>query len=389
MTDQRVSRGDVNLSNWREHPFSTLSFQSVSEFVPVATMIVAKEQPDATAGSAPLEAIELEIDGAAVSVADYLRSSYTDALVVLRDGQRIADWHAPHCDPERPHVIFSISKSVTGLLAGIAVGDGKLDPDAPITRYVEMPQTSAYGTARVRDLLDMTVDLEFDEEYTDRDSAFDRYRRAMLWNPERADTTPRTMEEFLATLPPRAGGDHGKRFYYASPNTDLLGLVVERAVGRRYHEFLAERLLKPMGATGASYVTVDRVGTARAAGGVCITVADLARLGELVRNDGRGPGGDTIVPATWIDDLLTNGSRRAWVDGNFADMFADGRYRSCWYQVGDANGSFCGAGIHGQWVWTDPVRRITIAKVSSRPEASDDSALAREVSALGQLATRL
>ena len=382
-------RGDVNLSNWRDHPFSTLSFQSVSEFVPVATMTAPKEQPEVSVGSALLDDLSLQLGGVSKNVVDHLRSSYTDALVILRDGERIADWRAAHCDPEWPHVIFSISKSVTGLLAGIAAGEGLLDPDAPITRYVPMPHSSAYGTARVRDLLDMTVDVEFDEEYTDRDSAFDRYRRAMLWNPERADTTAQTMEEFLATLPPRAGGDHGKRFYYASPNTDLLGLVVERAVGRRYHDYLAERLLKPMGATGASYVTVDRVGTARAAGGICITVADLARLGELVRNGGRGPCGEQIVPSGWIDDLVRNGDRQAWVDGNFADMFADGRYRSCWYQVGDANGSFCGVGIHGQWVWTDPVLRITIAKTSSRPDASDDAATAREISALGQLAASL
>lgn len=389
MVDQRVSRGDVNLSNWREHPFSMLSFQSVSEFVPVATMTGAKDQPDASVGSALLDDLSLQIDGVPTRVIDHLRASYTDALVILRDGKRIADWNAPHCDPQRPHLIFSISKSVTGLLAGIAAGEGKLDPDAPITRYVPMPKSSAYGTARVRDLLDMTVDVEFDEEYTDRDSAFDRYRRAMLWNPERADTTRQTMEAFLATLPARAGGEHGKRFYYASPNTDLLGLVVERAVGQRYHEFLTERLLKPMGATGASWVTVDRVGTARAAGGICITVADLARLGELVRNGGRGPSGEVVVPDIWIDDLLKNGDRQAWVDGNFADMFADGRYRSCWYEVGDADGSFCGVGIHGQWVWSDPVRRITIAKTSSRPDASDDAATAREIAVLGALAASL
>ncbi|MGQ3296571.1 MAG: serine hydrolase domain-containing protein, partial [Shinella sp.] len=287
------------------------------------------------------------------------------------------------------HVIFSISKSVTGMLAGIAVDDGLLDADAPITDYVPMPASSAYGSARVRDLLDMTVDLDFDEEYTDKDSAFDRYRRAMLWNPERADTVAQTMEEFLATLPARNSGDHGKRFYYASPNTDLLGLVIEWAVGRRYHDYLAERLLKPMGMTGASYVTVDRVGTARAAGGICITVEDLARLGDLVRMGGRNAAEQQIIPAGWIDDMLANGNRQAWVDGNFADMFADGRYRSCWYQVGDDRGSFCGVGIHGQWVLVDPVSRITIAKTSSRPDASDDSGTAREIAALRQVARSL
>ena len=389
MTIDQVSRGQVTLANWREHPFSTLSFQSVSEFVPAAMMSSAREQMPDPVGTAALDGIALRIDGQPTSLVDYLRASWTDALVILRDGKVIADWHAPHADSRRPHVIFSISKSVTGMLAGIAVDDGLLDPDAAIGDYVAMPPESAYGSARVRDLLDMTVDLDFDEEYTDKDSAFDRYRRAMLWNPERADTETQTMEQFLATLPPRLGGDHGRRFYYASPNTDLLGLVIERAVGRRYHDYLAERLLKPMGMTGASYVTVDRVGTARAAGGICITVEDLARLGDLVRMNGRNAAEQQIIPAAWVDDMLANGDRQAWVDGNFADMFADGRYRSCWYQVGDERGSLCGVGIHGQWVWVDPVSRITIAKTSSRPDASDDLGTAREISALGQLARHL
>ncbi|MCO6389006.1 serine hydrolase [Aliihoeflea sp. 40Bstr573] len=389
MTIDQVSRNEVTLANWREHPFSTLSFQSVSEFVPVAPMTSARDHVRAAVGSGAIDGIALQIDGRATTLPDYLRASWTDAFVVLRDGKVIADWHAPHADLNRPHVIFSISKSVTGMLAGIAVDDGLLDPHAPITDYVPMPGSSAYGSARVRDLLDMTVDLDFDEEYTDKDSAFDRYRRAMLWNPERADATAQTMEQFLATLPPRGAADHGKRFYYASPNTDLLGLVIERAVGRRYHDYLAERLLKPMGMTGASYVTVDRVGTARAAGGICITVEDLARLGDLVRLDGRNAADQQIIPAEWIADMHTNGNRQAWVDGNFADMFTNGRYRSCWYQVGDGRGSFCGVGIHGQWVWVDPISRITIAKTSSRPDASEDSGTAREIAALGQVARAL
>lgn len=389
MRIDQVSRSQVTLANWREHPFSTLSFQSVSEFVPVAMMTESSPRERDRIGNAAIERIDLEIDGKRTTCLDYLHASWTDALVVLRDGEVIADWHAPHADPSRPHLIFSISKSLTGLLAGIAVDDGLLDVDALVTRYLSLPAKSAYGSARVRDLLDMTVDLDFDEEYTDRGSAFDRYRRAMLWNPEHANATPETLEQFLPTLPPRLGGDHGKRFYYASPNTDALGLVIERAVGRRFHDYLAERLLKPVGMTGASYVTVDRVGSARAAGGICITADDLARLGELVRNGGRNDSGQQVVSTAWIDDLLSNGNRQAWVDGNFNDMFANGRYRSCWYQVGDDRNSFCGVGIHGQWLWVDPVARITIAKNSSRPDASDDAGTAREISALSQLARAL
>jgi CubicO group peptidase (beta-lactamase class C family) len=271
------------------------------------------------------------------------------------------------------------------MLAGIAAGEGKLDPDATVATYVPSAERSAYGTTRVRDLLDMTVDLDFDEEYLDAGGAFDRYRRAMLWNPERGDAREETMEGFLATLGARGTG-HSRRFYYASPNTDMLGLVVERATGVRYHRYLADKLLKPMGARGASHVTVDRVGSARAAGGVCITTRDLARFGQLVLDGGRTVGGVQVIPRDWIDDMHQNGDRQAWIAGASGQAFPNGRYRSCWYEVGDERGSFACIGIHGQWLWADPVSRVVLAKTSSRPAPSDDDASVLEASMLGQIA---
>ena len=384
---EAFTRGDISLANWRMHPFSRYSFQHVAEFVPVAEIVMPRGDEPASPGHALLETLQLtDTDGSALSAADHLRRSYADHFVVMRDGAVIAEYLADNVDPARPHVIFSISKSVTGILAGIAVGDGVLDTSKPVTDYVPSMQGSAFATASVRDLLDMTVDLDFDEEYLDADGPFDRYRRAMLWNPQPVGATPETMERFLATLPAKGAG-HGRRFYYASPNSDLLGLVVERATGMRYHRYLVERLWKPMGARGAAHVTVDRAGSARAAGGVCVTTRDLARLGQLVMDGGRTANGERVVPADWIEDLRLNGNRQAWIDGNFADMFANGRYRSCWYDAGDGRGSFAAVGIHGQWLWCDPVSRLVLAKTSSRPDPSDDAATALEIRMLSQIAS--
>ena len=385
MTDT-FTRADITLANWRQHPFSRYSFQHAGEFVPSADIVAPHGGEPASPGPGALAAMSLtDEDGGSVSPLAHMQRSHTDHLVVMRDGNVVAEWLAENADPDRPHVVFSISKSITGLLAGIAAGDGLLDAEAPVTRYVPSMAGSTYGGARVRDLLDMTVDVDFDEEYLDAGGNFDRYRRAMLWNPERADSTPETMEGFVASLGAMGHG-HGRRFYYASPNTDLLGLVVERAVGVRYHAYLAERLWKPMGARGAASVTVDRAGTARAAGGVSITTRDLARLGQLVLNGGRAADGRQIVPAAWIEDMHANGDRQAWVEGNFSDIFDNGRYRSCWYDVGDGRGSFAAVGIHGQWLWVDPLSNIVIAKTSSRPVPSDDAETAREILMLGQIA---
>jgi CubicO group peptidase (beta-lactamase class C family) len=196
------------------------------------------------------------------------------------------------------------------------------------------------------------------------------------------------MEAFLCTLPAEGHG-HGHRFHYASPNTDLLGLVIERAVSMRFHDFLRERLWLPLGLTGPAYVTVDRVGTARAAGGICMSLADLARIGHLVLEEGRGPEGRQIVPAAWIADMRQNGDRQAWIDGNFADMFANGRYRSCWYDVGDGRGTLAAVGIHGQYLWIDPTNRTVIARTASRPIASDDAETGEDIAMMAAIARQL
>ena len=83
-----------------------------------------------------------------------------------------------------------------------------------------------------------------------------------------------------------AAGPHGGPFNYVSPNTDLLGWAIERAMGRRYADLMSELIWKPMGARRSAYITVDRLGAPRCAGGVCATVRDLARVGQLIVEDG-------------------------------------------------------------------------------------------------------
>ena len=388
MTAMPFPRKDITLANWREAPFHVWSFANTSEFVPTAHFSFGLEEAGDTPGTAPLEALVLtRPDGSRVAALDHLAQSHGDCFVAMRDGRVLAEWNAPHGSTLRPHIVFSISKSITGMLAGIAVGDGRLDPAAPVSTYVPVAPCGAYHDATVRDLLDMTVRLDFVEDYLDHDGAFDRYRRSTLWNPQRPGKRQETMEEVLASLP-RLPGIHGKVFAYASPNTDMLGLVIERATGVRLHDYIATRLWGPMGARGAGYVSVDGVGSARAAGGMCVTARDLARFGELVLAGG-GRNGRQVIPADWIADMRRNGDRQAWIDGNFAASFPEGRYRSCWYQLGTPRDHFAGEGIHGQRLLVDPVSRVVIVKFSTVPLPSDEAATVLDFAILSQIAEQL
>jgi CubicO group peptidase (beta-lactamase class C family) len=352
----------VTLANWRRSPWNRWAFHHVSELVPVATIPTDPARAKPLPGN-PMVPGSLP-DGTAIE--QLLRETETDGFLVLRDGAILYEWYANGLGPDAPHIIFSISKSVSAILAGILAGEGKLDPDAPVTRYVPEVAGSAYADATLRHVLDMTVSIDFDESYLDPESAFARYREAMGWNPVADPSKTPGLHRFLTTLP-RGKGPHGARFHYVSPNSDLLGWIIERAAGRPYAELVSELIWKPMGAAHDAYVTIDKAGAARSAGGICTTLRDLARFGELLRR-----GGEGIVPKAWIDDILANGDREAWKRGDMAAMLPNGRYRSKWYVIGNAHGAWTGIGIHGQWLYIDPQARLVIAKFSSQALPVDD-----------------
>ncbi|TIM34801.1 MAG: serine hydrolase [Mesorhizobium sp.] len=368
-TRHGFARKQVLLGNWRESPFSRWSFQNVGELVPSARVAAASSGSEAPAQDLDgLLGEKVALTGGAETVAAFLARSDTDALTITKAGKFVGDWFAPHMEFGAGHIIFSISKSVTAILVGILEGEGVFDPQAPVTRYLPEAAGSAYGDASVRHVLDMSVSLDFEEAYLDPESAFARYRRATLWNPGGG---MESLADFILTLQ-RLAEPHGRTFRYRSPNSDLLGILIERASGQRFAELMHEKLWLPLGAMNEASVTVDMAGAARTAGGISVTPRDLARVGEMMRQGGIA-NGRRIVPEAWVRDTVsTGGDTDAWQRGAMAFLFPKGRYRNKWYQTGAASGAFCGIGIHGQWLYVDPKAEVVIAKMSSQPEPVDE-----------------
>jgi CubicO group peptidase (beta-lactamase class C family) len=362
-----MNRADTHLGNWRQPPHNRWAFNHVRELVPTARVEGGRRPRRLPRRTGDLASLVLAApDGRTLPLHEVIRLTFTDALMVMRHGTVLYEWYA-HADAMRePHVIFSISKSVTGTLAGCLVADGLLDVEAPVAAYVPEVAKSAYGDATVRHVLDMTVSLDFEENYLDDSGAFARYRMATGWNPS---PHPADLKSFLAELE-RLRRPHGQRFAYQSPNSDLLGWILERAARQPFARLLSERIWQPLGASDAE-VTVDRLGAARTAGGICMRLEDLALFSEMMRNRGVACG-RPIVPGAWIDDIRTAGSRQAWLDGDLVNLLPAGRYRSQWYQTGNDHGAFCAIGIHGQWIYVDPTAAMVAVKQSSQPTPVDD-----------------
>ncbi|WP_186159992.1 serine hydrolase domain-containing protein [Burkholderia gladioli] len=365
-SDYGFRRDSVRHENWRDAPWNVWAFRHVHELIPSARIAATPglAEPPLVDAEA-LTRHELEIGGERRTVASILRETWTDAITVMRGGRIVADFHAPNFTLQSRHILFSASKSVAGLLAGMLYGDGLLDPEAPVAHYVPELGRSAFGDARLRHVLDMRTSLAFNEDYLDPNGIYARYRRAGLLDPRRDGEPRETVLELLAALP-KGEGEHGGPFHYCSPNSDVLGLVIERASGERYADFASRRLWQALGLRQDGCVTVDIAGTARSGGGLCMGVRDLARVGELVRLGGSHQG-RSLIPADWVEDTLTGGSAEAWRQGDFSDWLPNGKYRNKWYQLGNASGACFAIGIHGQWLYVDRANETVIAKFSSQP----------------------
>jgi len=325
-----LADGQVTLANWRQAPFSRWAFHHVRELVPSAEI----ENDPGDVHDWPIDRVEIgdipiEIDGVRpLSFDEFLVDTSTDGIVVARGGRIVFERYANGMTEMTPHILMSVSKSLLGLVAGVLVANGDLEPDRKVTDLVPEVGGTAYKGATIRHLLDMRAGVAFDEDYLAISGAIIVYRKATNWGPLDPGEAPSDLRSFYRAMTER-DGPHGGRFHYVSPNTDLLGWVVERATGRRYADLISDLIWRPMGAARSAYITVDRLGAPRAAGGICATVRDLALVGQLIANAGTR-GGKQVLPRAWLDDMAAGGDPQAWSAGDFAAYIPGARYRSKW-----------------------------------------------------------
>jgi len=354
----------ATLANWRTPPFNQWAFQHVRELVPSADI---PNNPNAVRAlpEAPvnLSALRIPDRSEALPFDAFLARTNTDALVVLHRGRLVYEHYANAMTSQTPHILMSVSKSVLGLLVGILAARGEIDPEAEVAAYVPEVAGTAYEGARLRDLLDMRAGVLFDEDYLATGGPIIEYRKATNWEPLDPGQPAMDLRSFYATLTER-DRQHGRPFHYISINTDLLGWCIERATGRRYADLVSELLWRPMGAEHSAYITVDRLGAPRCAGGLCATARDLARVGLLFAEGGNG-----IVPQGWLDDIFTGGDKAAWTQGTGAENYPGlpMRYRSQWYVLERAAPMAFAFGVFGQNLYVDRANAVVIAKFSSQP----------------------
>lgn len=301
---------------------------------------------------------------------DSLAANYTDGIIVLHHGQVVYE-HYDGCLTQRgQHAAMSVTKSLTGLLGETLVADGVLDENALVGDLIPELKNSAFADATVRQVLNMTTALDYSEDYSDPNAQVWQFAQAGSPLPKPADYQgPRSYFEFLQGV--KKDGQHDQAFGYKTINSDVLGWIISRATNKSVAQLLSERIWQPMGATREAFYTVDSIGTPFAGGGFNATLRDIARLGQIMLNNGEQYG-ERIIPRQAIARIQQGGDPALFAKAGYNNL-PGWSYAGMWWVSHDDHGAYSARGVHGQTLWVDPKADMVIARFASHPIASNSA----------------
>lgn len=295
-----------------------------------------------------------------------LYANYTDGILIVHKGRVVYERYFGCLDEDGKHAAMSMTKSLTGLLAEILVAEGTLDDTALVRDIIPEAGDSAFATATVREVMDMTTGVRYSEDYSDPNADIWRYSAAASPLPKPEDYAgPNGYWEYLQQVQPE--GDHGDLFHYKTINSDMLGWIISRVSGKSVTELASERIWRRMGAEQDAYQTVDGKGVPFAGGGLTAGLRDLGRVGLLMMNEGV-INGERLFPAEVVRNIRAGGDPEKFTG---FPTIPNGSYTSQWWVFHNKHGAFAARGVHGQTIYVDPTSGMVLVRFASFPRAQN------------------
>jgi CubicO group peptidase (beta-lactamase class C family) len=282
----------------------------------------------------PIESVDLsqityQWKGRTKTVEDFMATTETDAIAFFRDGKLIYEDYASGWSPDLRHQQWSCTKSYTSALVGIAWGEGFIGSlDDPINKYIEGLEGTCWEGVTIRQLLHMESGIIWNTaSHQPLEWMF------MLLDMVSGGEAGMDRNEFLKSM--IRMNEPGTTFNYSDADTQMLGWMVETLYGKTYAELLEEKIWKPVGMESDAEIMTDSHGNALASMGLFVRTYDMARFGEMYRNNGKNYKGEQIVPEEWIE------MTREFTENS------GGEYGFQWWK-GATEESFSACGFQGQ-----------------------------------------
>jgi len=302
----------------------------------------------------------------ALTLDDYMQRQRATGLLVVKDGEIVAERYNYARTAEMRMLSNSMAKTITALGIVKALEDGLIDSlDDRAETYVPELKGTLYGQTRIVNLMRMASGARYVEDYSGQD---DRAR----FN----DTARRLGIVEAARSVTERSDPEGERFNYAGAQTEVLGLVLRGATGRTLCDYIDEKIWKPAGAEAeATWLLnpVDKVELAQ--GAFNATLRDYARLGMMMANDGQVRGA-TVVSREHLLAMTDAGKQpEAFRPGHMqyhgSTYFGYGL--QTWILPGTHHRRFMLLGVYGQAIFVDPQLRLVIVHTAVGKDASGDA----------------
>lgn len=296
-------------------------------------------------------------DGQSYTPEQFLDRTYTDALLVMKDGRIVYENYRNNSDERTRFMGWSMTKSLVSILVGLALDEGKIASlDDPIEKYLPELKGGGYEGVTIRQILQMRSGVDYEERYdfANPGTAASNHINALVKNVSRFADPARTIERRHAP---------GEVFAYKTLDTAVLGWLLERTTGTTVSAYMAQHLWEPLGAERDGYFIMDGapgVGREFTGAGFNATLRDFARVGLMMLNGGSA-NGKQIVPAEWValTTRPTTASSRGERDG----------YGMQWWMLGDS--AYSAIGLQGQYIYVDPATRTVVVKLSHFPPGDE------------------
>lgn len=284
----------------------------------------------------------------------FLKDSWTTGFLVIQDDVIVSENYFLGNDQTTQNISWSMAKSFISALVGIAVDKGQITSiEETVEVYAPMLKGSGYEGARIKDVLQMSSGIAFNEDYGDFYSDINRWGRDFaLGNPQ---------DDFAASL--NRGLKPGTKNHYVSIDTHVLSMVLSRATGQSITDYMQNNLYDAAGMEHEGYWIADGANVEMALGGLNLTLRDFAKIGSMYLHDG-ALNGQQIVPKAWVADSITP-------DGPHVQPGPDFGYGYQWWIPPGNEGEFMAMGVYNQYIYVNRETNAVIVKLSANPFYND------------------
>ena len=289
------------------------------------------------------------------TLSSYMKDNHIGGVIVIQDNKIRLEEYAQGVDEKTVWTSFSMAKSVSSMLLGVALKDGFIESlEDALQKYIPELQGYDYGKVTVRQLLTMTSGIDWNEDYEDANSDVAQMYQNPCQNNEAHILTYMKPLKFVHKP--------GTYWNYSTGETDLVGILVQKATGRSLAEYLSEKIWKPLGMENCAYWLADECSNLNIGGsGLSASLRDYAKLGTLMLNDGKHEDED-LFSKEWMDNA-TSLLYKTNEEG--------GGYGYLWWRFKD--GSYAAVGIFGQMLYINPTKNLVIVQIAAWPKASSNT----------------